>query len=248
MKKVIGFFGGDHQVGATMVAQSFAEVLHQRGKNVLYLMGSGSFGEEFLPLSGKHSIDDLKASVRSGRVTAEDFYQNLEQVRGLWVLPGVRNQLTAGYFTENTFEVLLSEVGEDFDYVVIDGGSDANLGITISALNTADHRFFVTTQQTKSIRRMILLQKNIVQPLERMGDLVINKYLKDPALLLKSDILSLCEIEEAFTVPYVEYGWQAEMENKSLLRYARFAKGIEGLADVFEPDRQKEGRWKRHFL
>ena len=224
MEKVIGFFGGDHQVGATMVAQSFAEVLQQRGKKVLYLMGSGKFGEEFLPLSGKHSIDDLKASVRSGRVTAEDFYQNLEQIRGLWVLPGVRNQLTAGYFTENTFEVLLSEVSEDFDYVVIDGGSDANLGITISALNTADHRFFVTTQQSKSIRRMILLQKNIVQPLERMGDLVINKYLKDPALLLKSDILSLCEIEEAFTVPYVEYGWQAEMENKSLLRYGRFSK------------------------
>ncbi|MCI5688856.1 cellulose synthase operon protein YhjQ/BcsQ [Anaerovoracaceae bacterium 42-11] len=248
MEKVIGFFGGDHQVGATMVAQSFAEVLQQRGKKVLYLMGSGKFGEEFLPLSGKHSIDDLKASVRSGRVTAEDFYQNLEQIRGLWVLPGVRNQLTAGYFTENTFEVLLSEVSEDFDYVVIDGGSDANLGITISALNTADHRFFVTTQQSKSIRRMILLQKNIVQPLERMGDLVINKYLKDPALLLKSDILSLCEIEEAFTVPYVEYGWQAEMENKSLLRYGRFAKGIEVLADVFAPGSQKEGRWKRHFL
>ena len=248
MEKVLGFFGGDHQVGATMVAQSFAEVLQQRGKKVLYLMGSGKFGEEFLPLSGKHSIDDLKASVRSGRVTAEDFYQNLEQIRGLWVLPGVRNQLTAGYFTENTFEVLLSEVSEDFDYVVIDGGSDANLGITISALNTADHRFFVTTQQSKSIRRMILLQKNIVQPLERMGDLVINKYLKDPALLLKSDILSLCEIEEAFTVPYVEYGWQAEMENKSLLRYGRFAKGIEVLADVFAPGSQKEGRWKRHFL
>ena len=171
MEKVIGFFGGDHQVGATMVAQSFAEVLQQRGKKVLYLMGSGKFGEEFLPLSGKHSIDDLKASVRSGRVTAEDFYQNLEQIRGLWVLPGVRNQLTAGYFTENTFEVLLSEVSEDFDYVVIDGGSDANLGITISALNTADHRFFVTTQQSKSIRRMILLQKNIVQPLERMWNM-----------------------------------------------------------------------------
>ena len=116
MEKVIGFFGGDHQVGATMVAQSFAEVLQQRGKKVLYLMGSGKFGEEFLPLSGKHSIDDLKASVRSGRVTAEDFYQNLEQIRGLWVLPGVRNQLTAGYFTENTFEVLLSEVSEDFEY------------------------------------------------------------------------------------------------------------------------------------
>ena len=248
MKKIIGFFGGDNQVVTTMIAQSFAEVLQQRGNKVLYLMGSGKFGEEFLPLSSRHSIDDLKASIRSGKVTAEDMYQNLEEVRGLWVLPGVRNQLAAGYFTENTFEVLLSEIGDDFDYTVIDGGSDANLGITISALNTADHRFFMTTQQSKSIRRLILLQKNIVQPLGKGGDLVINKYLKDPALLLKNDILSLCEIEEAFTVPYVEYGWQAEMENKSLLRYGKFARGVETLADVFEPAGKKEGIWKKHFL
>ena len=118
MKKIIGFFGGDNQVGTTMIAQSFAEVLQQRGNKVLYLMGSGKFGEEFLPLSSRHSIDDLKASIRSGKVTAEDMYQNLEEVRGLWVLPGVRNQLAAWYFTENTFEVLLSEIGDDFDYPI----------------------------------------------------------------------------------------------------------------------------------
>ena len=43
MKKIIGFFGGDNQVGTTMIAQSFAEVLQQRGNKVLYLMGSGNF-------------------------------------------------------------------------------------------------------------------------------------------------------------------------------------------------------------
>ncbi len=248
MKKIIGFFGGDSQVGTTMLAQSLAEVLQQRGKKVLYLMGSGKFGDEFLPLSGRHSLDDLKAAVRSGKVTAEDVYQNIEEVRGISVLPAVRNPLSASYFTERTYEILLAEVQGDFEYAVIDGGSDANLGITISALNIADYRFFVTTQQSKSIKRLAMLQKNIVQPLQCTGDLIINKYQKDPALFLKKEILSLCEMETAFIVPYVEYGWQAEMESKSLLRYGKFSKGISAIADVFEPGSQKEGVWKKHFL
>ena len=248
MKKVIGFFGGDSQVGTTMIAQSMAELLQQRGQRVLYIMGSGKFGDEFFSLEGRHSIDDLKAGVRSGRVTLEDLFQNLEECRGLWVLPAVRNPLTARYFTENTYEILLAEAASEFDYTVIDGGCDAALGMTIAAMNTSDHRFFVTTQQSKSIRRLVLQQKNVVQPLKLQGTLIINQYLKDPGLLMKGDILALCEMEEAYTIPYVEYGWQAEMEGRSLLRYGKFAKAAGVLADLFEAKGQKEGLWKKRFL
>lgn len=248
MKKVIGFFGGDSQVGTTMIAQSMAELLQQRGQRVLYIMGSGKFGDEFFNLEGRHSIDDLKAGVRSGRVTLEDLFQNLEECRGLWVLPAVRNPLTARYFTENTYEILLAEAASEFDYTVIDGGCDAALGMTIAAMNTSDHRFFVTTQQSKSIRRLVLQQKNVVQPLKLQGTLIINQYLKDPGLLMKGDILALCEMEEAYTIPYMEYGWQAEMEGRSLLRYGKFAKAAGVLADLFEAKGQKEGLWKKRFL
>lgn len=248
MKKIIGFFGGDSQVGTSMLAQSMAELLQQRGQRVLYILGSSKFGDEFFNIDEHRSIDDLKASVRSGRVKREDLFQNLTQVRGLWVLPAVRNPLTSKYFTENTYEIMLKEAESEFDYTVIDGGCDANQGLTISALNTADFRFFVTTQQSKVIRRMLLMQKNIVEPLNRPGELVINKYMKDPALLLKGDILTLCERDCAFTVPYVEYGWQAEMEGKSLMRYGKFAKAVAALGDLFEPETSKETLWKKHFL
>ncbi len=248
MKKIIGFFGGDGQVGTTMAAQSLAELLQQRGQRVLYIMGSGKFGDEFLNLEGRHSIDDLKAAVRSGRVSGEELFQNLEEIKGLWVLPAVRNPLTARYFPENTYEVLLAGVFDEFDYVVIDSGCDAELGLFISAVNTADYRFFVTTQQSKSLRRLVLLMKNVMQPLQKEGSLIICKYMKDPGLLLKRDVLTLCEMEEAFTVPYVEYGWQAEMESKSLLRYGKFYKAMAVLADIFEQEGQKEGLWKKRFL
>ena len=59
--------------------------------------------------------------------------RTLEECRGLWVLPPVRNPLAAKYFPENTHQILLAALDEKFDYVVIDGGDDANLGLTISA-------------------------------------------------------------------------------------------------------------------
>lgn len=247
MKKTIGFFGGDSQVGTTMLAQSAAELLKAREQKVLLILGSGKYGEEFLNLGTRHSIDDLKAAVRSGKVSFEDLTQAMEETRGLWVLPAVRNPLNAKYFPENTYEVMLASIGEDFDYIVIDGGDNANLGLTISALNASDERFLIITQQSKSIQRFRILKKNILDPLNLSGRLVINKYLKDPALLMKKDILSLCQMEEALTIPYIEYGWQAEMEGRSLLHFPKFAKSAGKLADIFEPA-EKEGSYgKRVF-
>lgn len=248
MKKIIGFFGGDSQCGTTMLAQSSAELLRERNQKVLLILGSGKCGNEFLNIGSRHSIDDLKAEVRSGKVPEEDFRQALEEVKGIWVLPAVRNSLNAKYFPENTYEVMLKSLQNDFDYVVIDGGDNANIGLTISALNVADERFFVTTQQSKSVSRLILLQKNILTPLSFDGRLIINKYIRDPALLLKKEVTALCNIEEAcnvLTVPYVEYGWQAEMEGRSLLHFKKFYKSVAQIADIFEPEERDREHGKR---
>lgn len=247
MKRILGFFGGDSQAGTTMLARSVAESLQERKKRVLLIMGSGKYGEEFSGIGQRHSIDDLKAGIISGRVTYEDIQQSVEEVRGIYVLPGVRNPLTAKYFPENTYEVMLSAVEEQFDYVILDGGDDANLGLMISGLNMSEHRFFVTTQQSKSIRRLELLRKNITEPLGIEGKLIINKYIRDPSLLLKHDILQLCGQEEAFTVPYIEYGWQAELEGKTLRRFRRFGKAVDRITDCLEPGEKGEKRgslWK----
>lgn len=248
MKKIIGFFGGDSQVGTTMVAQSVAESLKDRGKKVLFILGSGKYGEEFVNVSGRYSLDDLKAGIRSGKISEDDLSQAIEENRGIWVLPSVRNPLTSKYFPENTYEVMLSTAGKEFDYIVIDGGEDANLGLMISALNIADERFFITTQQSKSVHRLLLLKKNILEPLQLQGKLIINKYVMDLALFLKQDILSLCEMEEAFSIPYIEYGWQAEMEGRTLLHFNKFAKAVGNIADLFVPEEKKGGVWKRSFV
>lgn len=248
MKKKIGFFGGDSQIGTTMLAQSFAEELAEKGLRVLLIFGSGKAGDMYVNLSQDKSIDDLKASIRSGKVEREEFFQTLEHKKTLWMLPSVRNPFVAKYYPENTYEVLMESVEDYFDYVVFDGGSDVNLGLWISALNICQERYFVTTQQAKSVIRFKLYQKQILEPLQVDGMLIINKYMKDPALYLKSDILRILGRQEALLVPYIEYGWQAEMEGKTLLEHKRFERALASLVEVYEPTMKKERKWTRNFV
>lgn len=247
MKKIIGIFGGDSQVGTTMVSQSIAECLKNCGKQVLFIKGSGKYGEEFMNGEERYSIDDIKANIISGKVTYEDLEQVTTESKGIYVIPSVRNPFTSKYYPENTYEVMLASVTDEFDYIVIDAGNDANLGLMISALNVSDSRYFVTTQQSKVIHRLMQMKKNIMQPLGLEGRLIINKYMKDPALFLKRDIENLCETEHASVVPYLEYGWQMEMEGRTLMHFHKFAKSIENIVGEFEETPKKEKTWKKSF-
>jgi len=248
VKKIIGFFGGDSQVGTTMIAQSLAEFLADHGCKVLLILGSGNYGDTYLKNNPTNSIDDLKADIRSGKVDTEELMQSLQQKKTLWILPGVRNPLMAKYFPENTYDILLEEGKSHFDYVIIDGGGDYQLGITISALNYCDRKYFVITQQAKSLARYSLYRQQIFMPLGIEGKLIINKYIRDPALFLKTDILKFCEKEDALLIPYTEYGWQAEMEGATLMAHRGVYKAIERLAGEIAPEFVKERKWKLNFV
>jgi len=247
MKDVIGFFGGDGQTGTTMIAWSFAEVLSGKGNRVLLIFGSGSDDQTFLPAERGRSIDALKAAVRSGRVERDDLLQSLEKRKELWILPGIRNPLTAGQFLENTFEILLTSVEEDFDYVVIDGGSDVRMGLTVSALSICTRRYFVVTQEAKTLQRYLKCRNLFFSPLGFDGKLILNQYRKDPALFLKGDVTRLLETSVDVVIPYVDGGWLTEMEQRNLLHVSSFGRAVEELIKDYVPEGKKEGVWRKHF-
>lgn len=248
MQNVIGFFGGDSQVGTTMISWAFAERLAEKGKRVLLIFGSGSDDCCFLSADGGRSVDHLKAAIRSGKLEREDLLQNLEKQKQLWVLPGTKNSMTTGGFLENTFQIMLENVKGDFDYVVIDGGSDVRLGLTISALHVCHHRYFILTQQAKTLHRYIQCQRQLLTPLGFEHQIIINKYRKNPAFVLKKDVCKMTDIEAAIVIPYVEAGWHTELDGKNLLSFAGFCKAIDNLVLTFVPDLKKEGKWKKLFI
>ena len=247
MNQIIGFFGGDSQVGTTMIAWSFATRLAERGSRVLLLFGSGNDDRAFVPAGHGQSIDGLKAGLRSGRVDRQDLMESLEQKKNLWLLPGVRNPFKADEFLEDTFQILLDGLEDTFDFVVIDGGSSAQRGLTLSALQICTQRYIVITQQAKTIHRYMQWKKQFLEPQGFDGKLMLNQYRKDPSLFLKKDVSKLAESEIEAVIPYIEGAWQAEMEQKNLLAFSNFGKAIDRLVDTYVSKKKGEGLWKKSF-
>lgn len=244
MKKIVGFFGADSQVGTTMTALATAESLRNAGYKILFISGSGKLGGEFISGEGG-SIDDIKAGVSSGRVTAEDLVQTIEEIKGLHIIRTVRNTYTAKYFPENTFQVMLEGLHDKYDYVIIDGGENANIGLMISALVVSSHRYFVTTQQRKSAERFAEFRNSVAEPLGIDGKVIINKYIRNPTFFMKSDISILSGENRSFTIPYIEYGWQSEMENRTMMQFPKFASAINKIRDDITGFERKEENGKR---
>lgn len=150
-------------------------------------------------------------------------------------------------FPENTVELILDRIESSYDFVVIDGGSDINLALGISALNSAGKIFYVVTQQRKTIERFLYTEREILRPLGLSGTLVINKYVREPALYGKGEIKTICACSSCFTVPYVEYGWQTEMEDKTLMKFTKYEKKIKEIVSEIEGKKKQGGIWKRNL-
>lgn len=239
MGEIISFFGGDNQVGTTMVSQSLAQRLKQTGKKVLYIQCSGKCAEGFFSPSLTKGLDDIKADILTGQINIEEINHVIEKRKGLSIIGSVKNSYSAKYFPDNTMEIVLKEICNEYDYIVLDAGSSIDLGLGISALSIADKRYYVLTQQRKTIERFSFTQMNFLNPLKFNGKLVINKFLKEPSFFTKKEIETICKEDVSACIPYMEYGWQAEVEGNILMRFPKFERHIEKIeADILERGRE----------
>ena len=163
------------------------------------------------------------------------------------VIQTVRSSYTAKYFPENTLELMLGAIEKKYDFVVIDAGDNASLGLFISALNVSDERYVVTTQQEKCILRLMVLDRDILKPLSFGWKLIVNEYVQDPSLFIKKEIEMQLGHTIAGTVPYVYYGWQAEIEGRTLRYLPKFESAISEIASEIAGVEKKEraGKWKK---
>lgn len=243
MSEVIGFCGGDDGVGCTMIAQSAAEILaEKRPGKVLFVSASGKYGDDYILNRDGRSIDAVRANLTSGRLLPSELYPNLAREKNVRYLPAPRDALSASYYPGDCMNTLL-EAAKGFSFIIIDCGSRLDYGLFISGARAAEKRYYVVTQQEKCLRRFQYAVREVLRPLKLDGELIANKYQISPALLTSSEIESLTGMETAVRVPYVSYGWQAEMEKETLLGCSKYSKAMRRLARQIQG--QEEGKWKR---
>lgn len=229
-KKVIGkvytknnivvFHGTDHKVGTTMITQSVAEQLAKdQSIKVLLLFMSGYPEDDYLKLDDLVSFDELKNKIFTKVITSTDISEICAKPKeNLHIIKGVENYLDRRYYEINAINDFIELASKNYNVVLIDTGSEIELPMTISALNTTNNRYLVATQEPTTINRYKML-KDQVYKRHGFDDflLITNKYIKNDRMVTPNKLADELGLTSHYTVGNLEYGLQCEIEKRSLL-------------------------------
>lgn len=161
--KVITFFGAEAKVGVTMIAQSVAEELVQRGKRVLLVFASSEMFDCYIQGAEavKTGIDDLidiedisEADIR--HVISKQ--GELSYIKGIMRPLRIKRLLNPGGF----FMKLIALTERDFDYMIIDGGHNYQYPLPVGSLLAAEKCFFVLSPKARAFSRFRVLSEILI--------------------------------------------------------------------------------------
>ncbi|MDD3169042.1 MAG: hypothetical protein PHC91_06215 [Eubacteriales bacterium] len=252
---LFAFFGADHKVGTTMVAQSVAEAISTHHPNLKILLAAmnGRESNEYIR-EAPAGIDGLKIHIDNKMINGEDFLKTCTHKGNFYVMAGISNETEERYYHPEMAKYLMGEVAPEFDMVIADCGNELDNGLAVGTLSIAGESFFVAAQQETVIRRYEKNRKLIEDLGIGITAFLINKfYEQDPygltyiANRLEQEKDKLLKIESA------GYSRQAEIDYKTLLDYKNegYLQDILTVANVIlrkngftEIQRQRKSRWK----
>ena len=238
MENVILFYGCDSQVGTTMTALSAAELLAEKGKNVLYISAGSIPGIAFSTAEPAGAAADLWDSTED----EDEIMQLMAKHCGVDILQGVRSWMNGGNYLKGVLSEMCRTCSRIWDYVIVDGGSSGEASMGQDALDFAGMIFLVLTQQEKSLHRWKMRREWVENRMQAKPYFVVNKFVSNRTFYKESQLQKLlsCEEDRLSTIPYLPYGWQAELEKCTLMKYRTFRKAVEKIAVMIEEEKEKE--------
>ena len=222
------FWGTDHKVGTTMLAQSFAELISKGNDSVLLLTLSTNLGDDFYT-DQTNNMEDLRKKLSCGLITKENIRQYAVKGNKYHKLNGLSNEKAAYEFTKDMIDELINTAESAFDNVIIDSGTGLSNPLPISALTYGRDNITIFSQQESSIRRY----EYIAEQMSRIGSIiktaVINRFIKGDKLSIGYFAQRTNLPQNIFkTVTESEFGIQAEADRQTLLYYgdSKFEKEI----------------------
>lgn len=219
------FHGADYKVGTTMVAQCVSEVIakkHPQCKVLRLAMSnrpSCDFINEPIP-----SLEGFRKSLESGAVVGEALFRRYHIRDNLYGISGLENELNhRQYFPEDAMKIIKS-IDKQFDYIIVDGGSDIDNGLVLGSLLMGGINVLVLTQSESVLSRWEK-QRNLYQNLSiKFDQYIVNKYNKSQPYSLSyiKERLDLGQ-QAYYKIPISPYGFRAEWEKKSLIQYGKSA-------------------------
>lgn len=253
--KIIVFYGADDKVGVTMVCQSIGSYVANAVKTekVLLLHLDGKPGMDYTEDSA-YGLDEIKVRLESDVLTRQELIDACKKDGNLYNLKGTTNLLERKTYQPDIVEKLLRLVEGYFDLILVDSGSNIDMGLSIGSLEATDHLVLVTTQQQSSLNSY-KCKKQVFDELDiAFTHCIVNKYVEKGFLQSESQIGSKLGLK-TMVLPLSTYGWQAEIDRRCLLDYkdADYVQSIENMVKVFSSEgilnaitfQEKKSFWKK---
>ncbi|MCG8483586.1 MAG: hypothetical protein MJA31_09785, partial [Clostridia bacterium] len=219
---VVVFLGADSKVGTSMISQCIAEKLSSDNDiKVLLAVLDGKPGMDYIHYNDNCvGIDTIKGKIAHQILSEEELENVCIKINRLYILQGTQTIVNRAHYHPEHIETFLELASQAFDIVIVDAGCNVELGMTIGALNSTQHRCLVSTQQSTCLKHFKLVRDQILSKLNIQDFvLIINKYMENNELPDKHELSRYYTAPIVAAVPYSEYGWQAEIEQCSLLNF-----------------------------
>lgn len=248
-QNIVCFFGADSKVGVSMISQSMAEAVSDKfpDKKILLINLSGYPGNNYSCMTFQFSLDDIRIHLQSNVLTEEELINVCAKKDNLYILKGTKLLKERRRFSPEHIERLLLIAKEAFDLVIINGGCQADSGISLGAVLHSDIKILVSTQQHGTYLSYQLMEDIFYELSVKFDLLLINKYLYSVSRFIssESDMKTYYGISDMAILPMSEFGWQAEKEAITLTNFGEkdFKQGVSNLINeilnkIGEPDYQ----------
>ncbi len=179
---VVAVFGAQPRAGATMITLGMAKRLAAGAAKKIGVLGLNAWnpGDCYMAEYTGLYLDDLKNYLNNRLLTGDMLLENMCEVAGFRYLAGNRDIKKRLYFSINEIHYLIDTAREVFDLVLLDAGAHYDNALAVQAVNCADLRLLVTTQETSAFRSWKLAFDQVLQPLGCTSDsfsLVLNRYI-----------------------------------------------------------------------
>lgn len=243
INNVVVVYGLKGSSGVSMVGSSMVQQLLKSGeKDILYMTLDGTEGGEYFNVSNERCMDEIKNKLESKTIKTHEILDLCKKLRNrLYYLPGNKDYLERRQYDPGTMIDLIKTLSKQFDLIIIDGGNEVDLSMTVAAFMVAQHHYLVLTQQHQVLKRYKALQSYLDQ-MKGQRSIIVNKYIDDPEILTKEQLASVYE-EIIVALPYLEVtkGIVAENPGKTLLRQDdEYDKGIQTITTAL----RKELGWQ----
>ena len=206
MAKIIVVTSGKGGVGKTTTSASFATGLAMRGKKTAVIDFDVGLRNLDLIMGCERRVVYDFVNVINKEATLKQALIRDKNVDTLHILAASQTR-DKDALTEEGVERVLTELAEDFDYIICDSPAGIERGAFL-AMYYADEALVVTNPEVSSVRdsdRVLGILASKSQRAEKKGDqrvkehLVLTRY--NPARVSKGEMLSVDDVKEILAIP-----------------------------------------------